>query len=124
MFPYVKWLGLPLHLRRDIATQFGVNKTMPTHVQDNRVVSDGYKLEDLDAALTEDNIRLFLESSEQDTLMLWDELIGRFEPQEVLIIEKVAAPVSQEKTVADSMATPEHTKVIPPKKRGRPAKPK
>lgn len=125
MFLYSAWTKVPIGLRGALAKQFGIAKTMPTHVQDNRIVSDGYKIEDVEAALNVDAIQNYLGSDETDMAVLWDQLLASFEPKpvpeelvivsETIVVEEVKAEVSPGK-VEEPIETP--------KKRGRPIKPK
>ncbi len=48
---YAQWMALSLNKRHEVAAKFGVSKTGPTHVQDNRVVADGYDYGVIEKAL-------------------------------------------------------------------------
>lgn len=65
-FLYSKWTALPLSTRTAIAKELGIAKTGSTHVQDNVVVSDGYNINTVEAAL---------EANEEN----WDEIVARAE---------------------------------------------
>lgn len=65
-FLYSRWLALPLSTRVKIATELGIAKTGSTHVVDNRVESDGYSINTVEAAL---------EANESN----WDEIVARAE---------------------------------------------
>ena len=111
MFLYSQWLNLPLTTRATIATAFGIAKTGPTHVQDNRVVSDGYDVRTVEANLNVDSLQKYLASDEPDMAKLWKLLVDKTEGREV--VAEVEKPVE---TVEETAPTT--------KKRGRPAKTK
>ncbi len=124
MFLYSKWMGLDLGIRQQIAAEFGIAKTAPTHVNDNKIISDGYKVEDVENALNIDALQQFLGSTETDMAVLWDLLIERFTPQPLQKLE-VIEEVIIVGSVEESNAKPEHIRppVAPEKpKRGRPKK--
>ncbi len=72
MFLYSAWMRLPIGTRHDIAKQFGIAKVLPTHVQDNVVVQDGYKIEDVERALNVDALQAFTKSTSTDMVVLMD----------------------------------------------------
>lgn len=65
-FLYSRWLELSLATRQVIAREFGIAKSGPTHVQDNRIVSDGFDIKTVESAL---------EAHEAD----WDNIVARAE---------------------------------------------
>ncbi len=93
MFLYASWLKLDLSVRARIATQFGIPKTLPTHVQDNVVVQDGYKVQDVESALNIDAIQQYIGVEHTDMATLWDLLVAKIEGREV-VDEVDAAPDS------------------------------
>lgn len=82
-FLYSHWLKLPVSTRTIIATALSIAKTSPTHVQDNVVVNDGYKIQDVENALNLDALQKYLNSDETDFNILWDLLIAKTEGREV-----------------------------------------
>lgn len=74
MFLYSHWLALDLSTRIKIASIFGIQKSGSTHVVDNQVKVDGFKVEDVEAALNVDALQKYLGSEETDMLVLWDKL--------------------------------------------------
>ncbi len=144
-FHYSRWLSLSLPTRHQLAVVFDIPKTGPTHVDTNRVVSDGYAIEAVEGQITVYRIQQYVDSHEEDEERLWDMMVAKAEGKEEQVVE-VAPVFSQEKTaveepkveepkpepgsVEESNAKPEHIKVqkVPelvkevPKKRGRPTK--
>lgn len=82
MILYSQWLSLPLSKRVEIARALGIAKTLPTHVQDNVVVQDGFKVQDVESALTVERLESFLGTDETDLQSLWLSLIEHFTPPE------------------------------------------
>lgn len=82
MFLYSKWLSLDLPTRMKVAEVFGIVKRGSTHVVDNRIQSDGYNVEEVEAALTPDVLRKYMLSNEQDAEVLWDLFIARISGSE------------------------------------------
>lgn len=126
---YSKWLSLPIHLRHEIAAHFDIRKTGPTHVDTDRIVSDGYSVEAVEIALTPDNLREFLGSDEKDEDALWDQLVHKNDPVEAPFAPVEPAPVPEKGSVEESNAKPEKVKlevspakVEEPKKSTKPKK--
>lgn len=114
MFMYSHWLALPLPERQKLATLFGIAKTGPTHVQDNRVVADGFSVADVERQITVEALQKFLRTDEKDHTILWQTLLNQ-------IRGVVSPPIVEEKKEEVPLTVEE---VVAPKKRGRPAKPK
>jgi len=113
---YSKWLSLPIHLRHEIANHFGIKKSGPTHVDTDRIVSDGYSVEAVEMALNADNLRAFLDTSETDEEVLWDLFVHK---DDVAPLEAPVepAPTPEPGTVEESNAKPEKVKLeVPPAK--------
>ncbi len=72
MFLYSQWLSLPINVRVEMAQKFGIQKKNPTHVQDNVIVNDGYLIQEVENALTLENLQSYLETNETDMNILWD----------------------------------------------------
>jgi hypothetical protein len=120
MILYSQWTRVPLHIRAEIAQAFGISKTGPTHVQDNVVVNDGYKIADVENALTVERLQECVGSKSSDLTELWALLIAKFDP--TVAQEPVAEDTS--KTVEETMAQPEKQKVVIIEKPKRGRKPK
>lgn len=72
-------MGLPIGSRVAIAAQFGIAKTGSTHVVGDRIQDDGYKIQDIDNALTSEAMKEFLGVEHADHEALFDLLIAKFE---------------------------------------------
>lgn len=122
MFLFSVWRSVPLPTRIKIATAFGIAKVGPTHVRDNYVESDGYKIEDVERALNVDALQKYTGLESTDMAVLFNAVVAIAEGVQVVQVPAVDTST----TVAESMAKPEKIKVIPPepKKRGRKAKAK
>ncbi len=121
VFLYSSWMRLPLTTRAILSKQFGFAKTGPTHVADNQIVQDGYKLQDVEHALNSD---------ETDMEALWKMMIDKAEGR-VAVAEEVVAMAKE--IVAEALVEVLAEKIIeesimetspsePKKKRGRPFK--
>ncbi len=115
MFLYTSWLKTSLATRHLIATEFGIAKTSPTHVADNRVVSDGYKIEDVEGALNVDALQGFTDSESTDMNELFTLMVQRIEnpglfatvtPTEAIVL----SPVSVLEASAPKKRAPRKTK--------------
>ncbi len=127
MFLYSSWRNISLSTRIKIAGVFGIPKVGPTHVRDNYVESDGYKIEDVERALNVDALQKYLETDETDmaTLMVWlvDKAEGRYEARLVqrIVIDEDAPleiPVADKKPFCDQCDSKgvRHKKVCPKNK--------
>jgi len=91
MFLYSLWLRLDLPTRNRIASEFGIVKKNSTHVQDNRVISDGFLIEDVETALSLENLQRILQTNNTDIAILWDMLVNSTPvPKELLPKVEVA----------------------------------
>ncbi len=93
MFLYSRWLQLPLPTRAAIASSFGIIKKGSTEVFENRVVSDGYVITEVEEALNIDAIQKYLGADDTDMVVLWDKMVckveGReYEPPRILVVPK------------------------------------
>ncbi len=93
MFLYSHWLNLSIPTRIKIAREFGIEKKGQTHVEDNKVKSDGYHLVDIEKNLNVDSIKGYLETNETSMSVLWTMLIDKMEgrmkvPDTVIIVTK------------------------------------
>lgn len=118
MIMYSQWMRLPLVTRVGIAQAFGIAKTGPTHVIDNRVADDGYKIDALEGALTVEAMQQFLDTDEGDIATLFDGVVKRVENKEepvgVVIDLSTPEPITEApKAVEEKVPEPAET----PKKR-------
>lgn len=110
IFLYSKWVSLTLGMRSQIATVFGIAKSGSTHVQDNVVVQDGYKVADVENALSLQALRNFTGLSSDDFPILWDAMITKVEagdleppmsvPMAMIQDEPVSTPILTEQVKA------------------------
>lgn len=132
VFLYSKWCALPLPTRHQVARILDIPKIGPTHVQDNIVVADGYRLEDVEKALLPDSLAIVL-GVEAEPEVLWTALIERATTPVSEVKPIIPEPLKPEPTQEESNAKPEKVKVIhepkadapkksPAKPRGRPRK--
>lgn len=111
MFSYGTWLRLPLSTRIRIANALGIAKTGSTHVQDNRIVSDGYKIEDVESAV----------NAAIDKGTPWELIVS----EEVVVSAPTALAFVEDTgtvTISNPVETSPKKETKPKKKRGRPAK--
>lgn len=137
MMMYSTWRRTPLHVRHEIAYMFGIPKSGPTHVVDNQVQDDGYKVEEIESKITVPALEEVLKPTEKYSLEeLFDMLVahltspaivGYVAPQNTIVSspEVITELITPEPgTVESSMAKPERIKVekVPTTKKA--AKPK
>lgn len=115
MFLYSSWLRLPLSTRAELARVFGVSKSSPTHVQDNVVVSDGYKVHDIEAALSVAAIQVYIGSgftSKTTFDELWQMMVDRAEGR----VPTIAPDAGTSAQVPSAWVVPEAVVEIPAQK--------
>ena len=78
IFLYSHWLSLPLSLRAKIAERFGIKKG-PTHVSNNVVVDDGYKVKDIEAIITAKTMQDFTGLVTDDLQILWQAMVDKID---------------------------------------------
>ncbi len=83
MILYSSWTALSLSTRNTIAQAFGISKTTPTHVQDNRIVSDGYKVEDVENALSTEAMQKYSGSKSKEMAELFRAVVAKAEGGEI-----------------------------------------
>lgn len=132
VFLYSRWMALPLTTKALLAKEFGFAKTGPTHVADNRVVADGYKVDDVENAMDIEAIRRYVGESIADYDALWQAMIDKVEGRTPITVARVIevkmtaeAPVTIEALqngglIIDEVGPP--AEVSKPKKRGQPSK--
>lgn len=108
---YSKWLALPLPLRMKLAQEFGIAKTGSTHVQGSEILSDGFKVQDVENTLSIEALQVFTELKSKDVDVLWAATLEKADPKPVeVVVEPV--PVVPDQTLEESNAKPEKVKVI------------
>lgn len=138
MILYHQWIQLPLPVRIKLATHFGVSKTGSTHVQDNRVVSDGYDIAAIERALNMDAVQQFTESDSNDWQILWTLMIDKITGNPIVRVAEIEVkpadvaaasggnaviiPPANPPAITVKQSTPPAAKKVAPTKRGRPAK--
>lgn len=105
-FLYSHWLALPLSTRAEIASKFGIAKTGPTHVFDNRIQSDGYAIQDVENALGMEALQTFVGSKETDMNVLFTKLVDIIEGR-----ESFTAPTQEQVDAALEVAKEETPKM-------------
>ncbi len=100
MINYSRWLATSLSTRQKIADDFKIIKKGSTHVVDNKVTSDGYIVEEIEAALSIEAMHAYLGigSSNLDANTLF-----------VMIVDKIEHPQG-----ATLTATPPPAPLPPP----------
>lgn len=80
MFYYGSWLKLPISTRVILAKHFGIAKIGSIHVQDNVIVSDGYKVHDVESALNPGAIATYVGATAGgDFDLLWKMMVDKAE---------------------------------------------
>ncbi len=135
MFLYSQWTKLPISTRHTIAAVFGIRKTGSTEVANNQVVKDGYAIGDIESRITVDELQKYLATEVTEMAILWlmlvDKTEGRSLPPIIPVVVETPIVQKPEQTIEQSNAKPEKIRVVkaapvvvPPKKKGRPAKTK
>lgn len=83
MFPFQLWIDLPISTRIKIASMFGVKKHGSTHVAENRIVDDGYRVRELADALSLVSLQAHFNVSIMDYIVLWEALLNEATGQAV-----------------------------------------
>lgn len=108
MFLYTSWRNTPINTRIKIAESFGLIKKKSTHVSDNKVIDDGYLIEDVESVINIDRLQQYTGSDSTDMVILWDLMIDKVEGKVVIqaepivvenvieLVESTVEPVSQE----------------------------
>lgn len=103
IFLYSNWRRLDISTRIRIASELGIKKLGPTHVRDNIIESDGYKIEDVEEALSLENLQKHFQTTETNLDLLWNWLIlGRDLPpptasQPTIVLSKVTGTNAKKK---------------------------
>lgn len=96
-----EWLKLSYETRQLLVVQFNITRSVPAHVENNQVVSDGHSSKDL-SVLNVESLQKFLESTETDFTKLFNNTL-----------KKLTEPLVEE---------PKNAYEKESKKRGRPSK--
>jgi len=118
MFLYSHWRSIPLQTRVLLSKQFGFSKVGSTHVSNNQVIDDGYKIEDVERALNVDAIQKYVGVDQTDMATLWELMIAKIEGR----TEPVPEPVVITQTVLEN--TEQNFKGLEKPKRKYTRKPK
>lgn len=116
IFLYSNWSDLSITARHQIAHALGIAKKHPTHVDSNRIVSDGYEMKDIEKALNVENLQAYLETKETDLTVLWEMLVSKVEGRDTVGVQTVKIDDIQPPVEAPKLEVKEV------KKRGRTAK--
>lgn len=111
LFLYGKWLSLDLPTRTKIAQQFGIAKTLPTHVQSDQVVQDGYKVQDIEGAISVAALQEYTGVESVDMEALWDLMVAKITSNGEIVTPE---PVVVEPVVTEPVVTPDPTPVVEP----------
>lgn len=114
-FLYSHWLSLSIAKRIEIAQEFNIQKKGSTHVVGDRIESDGYLIEDVESALTLDNLQKKLGSDITDMAILWDMLVhsSPVSPEKLAkVVQLEAEPIK-----TDVITTQTHAKTKKPTKK-------
>lgn len=119
-FLYSHWLQLPLSTRQTIAEAFGIPRSHSIEVSDNRVVKDGYTVQDVEVKLTLEKLQAYTGSETADMPTLWELMVCKAEGREMptVVEEEPKEEVARHGVVMADVVTPE----APKKGRGRPKK--
>ena len=100
MILYSQWMQIPITTRTLLAEKFGISRVGVIHVQDNRVVADGYKIEDVERALNIEALKSFVGVDHTDLSTLLQLAVTKIETPEpvapVIVPEHAAPEVSPE----------------------------
>jgi hypothetical protein len=108
IFP-AHWVPLPQDIREYLAKTFGLSRSVSTEIVDNRIVSDGYGVNDLKGITKEKMQEFLLGSKEESFARLWELTLSKANsdvhtPKEIKlksIIAEVAAEVKKEEKKND-----------------------
>jgi len=108
-----------------IAEALGIQKLRSTHVSDNRVVDDGYNLNDVENAIKVIPMQQYLNSTETDVFKLFQTLIDTVEGR--VIVANISAEEAEEISLSPGKIKPLVEEELAPiksikKSKGRPKK--
>jgi len=121
---YSNWLKAPLAARNAVAAVFGIKRVGNVEVNSNTVVKDGYQLQDIEAALTVENMQGYTGSKEKDSSVLFDLVLAKAQGQEPVVAkvekepEQAKDPAFEKNKELDKAQEP----AAPKKRAGRPRK--
>lgn len=103
MILYSQWTSQGIGTRSKIAEIFNIPKVRSTHVSNNKVVDDGYNIEDVERAINVPDLQIYLNSTESDLskllTMLVDFVEGRLIKQKVQVLEGVTGIIVTDEPV-------------------------
>lgn len=112
IFP-AHWLPLSHELREYIAKEFGIQRSVSTEIVDNRIVSDGRSVRDLQIITTEAMQKYLNDSKEKDFYRLWELTVSKAQyemntPIEIKIpvVDKPVETVDKPKKTGLETASP------------------
>ena len=114
------WLKLPVKVRYQLASDLKLVRTMPTHVIDNVVVSDGFSPQVL-AGITVQQLQEYTGSQEADFYKLFDIAVAKAQR----LVPPEPQPVAEEEWDEPLKVVNEDKETMTieiKKKRGRPSK--
>ncbi len=77
IFLYGMWTALPIHVRIKLAADLEIKKTGPTHVVSDSIQSDGYKVHDIEAAITKERLQEYTMSDSDDMAELFELAVAK-----------------------------------------------
>lgn len=120
-------MQLPIATKALLAKEFGFSKTGPTHVSDSRVVSDGYKVADVENAMDISAIKKYVGAKDAVSYDdLWNMMIDKVEGRTVSAPpepEKTSEPITVPVEEPEEIVGEQKTVIVQPsakKQRGRP----
>lgn len=102
MFYYSQWQRIPQETKGKIAEKFGLNKTLPTHVEANVVVQDGYAVHDVEHAINLASLQAFTGSDStnyEELMALTVEMINNPVVRPVIIYANPPVEMEEAKLV-------------------------
>lgn len=115
MFLYSKWLELSINTRNAIAQFIGLPRRGSVEVVGNTIRSDGYNIKELEAALSPENLKKHLITDEEDSQVLWNLLVNKFEPK-----ASILPPVTEGAPIPTTIVKTPEVVTAPVNKGGRP----
>lgn len=76
-------MRLSMPTRQKIATDLGIAKTGTIHISNNEIVADGYKIADVEQAISVEGLQKYLGTKEKDPIKLWEMLIDKAEGRDI-----------------------------------------
>lgn len=96
----VEWLKVPMEIRVKLKEVFNIPRSKGTVIEDNRVMSDGHTIEDLQA-VTIEKMQNYLDSEETDFVQLFNKCVQRIEDE---IEPEIAEEPDERQIILDQWA--------------------